>query len=65
MVIVQKPLLLNLPQKHNQETDRYEQLERFHIFVRSRQNVERDRKKIKNVVMNVKILIDQDMVKSG
>jgi len=44
MVIVQKPLLLSLSQKHKHETDRYEQLERFHIFVRSRQNVEREKK---------------------
>jgi hypothetical protein len=49
MVIVQKPLLLSLSQKHKRETDRYEQLERFHIFVRSRQNVEREKKE-KNIM---------------
>jgi len=61
MVIVQKPLLLSLSQKHKREThDRYEQLERFHIFVYVRKITEH------NVVMNVKISINQDMVvKSG
>ena len=45
MVIGQKPLLLlSLSQKHKCETDRYEQLERFHIFVRSRENVECEEK---------------------
>jgi len=36
--------LLSLSQKHKCETDRYEQLERFHIFVRSRENVECEEK---------------------
>jgi len=40
MVIVQKPLLLSLSQKHKRETDRYEQLERFHIFVNVRKITE-------------------------
>ena len=44
MAMVQKPLLLSLSQKHKCETDRYEQLERFHIFVRSRENVECEKK---------------------
>jgi len=44
MVIGQKPLLLSLSQKHKHETDWYDQLERFHIFVRSRKNVECEKK---------------------
>jgi hypothetical protein len=44
MVIVQKPLLLRFSQKHKRETDRYKELERFHKFVRSRQNIERQKK---------------------
>ena len=47
MVIVQKPLLLSLSQKHERETVRYEPLEGFHMYFRSRQNVERQ----KNIIM--------------
>jgi hypothetical protein len=44
MVIVQKPLLLRFCQKHKREPDRYKELERFHAFVRSRQNIECQKK---------------------
>jgi len=47
MVIVQKPLLLSLCHKHKGETVRYELLEGFHIYFRSRQNVEHQ----KNIIM--------------
>jgi hypothetical protein len=40
MVIVQKPLLLSLSQKHKRDTVRYELLEGFQIYVRSKQKVE-------------------------
>ena len=43
MVIVQKPLLLSLSRKHKRETVRYELLEGFHMYFRSRQNVERQK----------------------
>src|SRR5271155_3462225 len=43
MVIVQKPLLLSLCHKHKGETVRYELLEGFHKYFRSRQNVERQK----------------------
>ena len=54
-------LLLSLSQKHKHETDRYDQLEGFHIFVKSRENVEREQKRAHNdVVLNVKILIKSE-----
>jgi len=44
MIIVQKPLLLSLSQKHKREPDRYKQLELFNKFVRYKKDVECEKK---------------------
>ena len=44
MVIVQKPLLLSLSQKHKREPDRYKQLGLFNKFVRYKKDVECEKK---------------------